>query len=912
MSTKNGFGDERSHDDLMTMSQPKIAPNPRRLGVGEIVSRYRIVEFLGAGGMGEVYRAKDTELDRLVAIKVLPKEVALDPKRLSRFKREAQALASVSHPNILEIYDFGTEAGVTFAVGELLEGQDLREKLSHGALNLTEASKIGAAIASGLGCAHAHGIVHRDIKPENIFVTVDQRVKILDFGLARVFRESSPTDETGDLEPVLTSVGTVVGTSGYMSPEQVRGHVADHRSDLFSLGCVLHEMVTGYRAFRRKTAADTIAAILYEDAPKLSPKIIAEIPETAKVIERCLQKNADDRYQNADDLVEELECSASSPRGNSLPGRFSRSFLGQRGLRPRRLSILLGAGIALAVVLSGLVAIFETRRESGFRTEDGDRGPPRIVIFPFENLGDSDDDFFTEGISDELTSRLAAVRRLLVVSPGESEQLDTDIKKLSKDLNIDYLLKGTVRWNRGGTGPEMVRITPKLIRVSDGNLLWAGSYDRVLDDIFQVQTEIAGSVLAELNVTILGGERRAVEARATDNMEAYQAYLQGMYVAQSMIDEELFRAVSLFEKAVDLDSNFALAHAAMSMVQSRMIATRVDFSGDRIDNAEKSARRALELDPQLARAHLALAVFLTEGRRDTAGALAELEIARELSPYDIHVLLREGELLMNEGRCQKAIELLTRALDVDPTSYRAHWLLSFSLSLLRRHAEADSAIQRAIEINPDRLDAYIGRYWNALAWEGGTELGRKVLDTVPDDLHRDIFELRLFAFMADREFQRVLDSLPQLPPEGVAFSAWKWSTESIECHAYHWLGRENEAHESCHAALSIGLQELKTHENDPRLWADIGYNQALLGNSQEAIQAGRQAFDLASNPVDRAQFHRDLGAIAAISGNSDLAIQLIREELDLPGWLTRAWLKTDWRYDNLRDDPRFQRLVAGS
>ncbi len=902
MNTQDETGGKSVGTALKTPSEPDSGFRTRRLAAGETLGRYRIVDFLAAGGMGEVYRARDIELDRVVAIKVLPKVVASDSARLSRFRREARALAAVSHPNILEIFDFGSRDGLTYAVEELLEGHDLRAALSQDALEWRKAVKIAAAIAEGLAAAHSHGVVHRDIKPENIFVTTDQRIKILDFGLAKVARESDEEAETGTLDPVLTGAGAVLGTSGYMSPEQVRGQMADHRSDIFSLGCVLHEMVTGARAFRRDTAADTMAAILHEAPPALGPPIVSEVPELEQVITRCLEKDVDRRFQTAAELSEALQGLVSSSEVSSSPRSVPRR---------RRFKIWLGAGLAILMALSVITTVVLRQRPAAVDQAPTAVELPRIVILPFENLGSAEDDYFAAGISEELIGRLAAVSRLRVVLVGGDEQLNLNVKDLGRNLDVDYVLKGSVRWNRVADGPQQVRITPKLIRVSDGNVLWARAFDRLLEDIFQIQSDIAGSVLAELNVTLLGGEQSAVDARPTDNLQAYQAYLRGLYSAQSVIEEDLLLSVSLFERAVNLDPNFALAHAELSMGYSRLVTNRIDVSEIRSASAETAARRALDLDPDLARAHLAKAAYLVGCKRDSPGALAELEIALRLSPNDSHVLLAEGRILAGEGRYEEVSETLTRVLEVDPTNYPVQLSLAGSLLYLRRHAEADSAYQRAIELQPDRLDGYMGRFWNALAWEGGTTLGEQVLDTIPKARHRDVLELRLFGMLTDRQFDRALEFMANMPGNEVESRWWNWPKELIECHAYHWLGREEEARDSCGLALSNTQHDLEDRPKDPRLWVVVGHCQAILGNSDEAIQAAERAVDFAGAIVaEQAQFRGDLAAISAIAGDSDRAIEVLRELLARPGWLTRQWVAVLWQFDNLRDDPRFQELVG--
>ena len=423
--------------------------------VGRTLGHYRIVEKIGEGGMGEVYRAHDDHLDRDVAIKVLPEELADDEERLARFQREARAAAALDHPNILAVHELGIHDGRPFMVTELLEGRTVRQAIDAGELTNRQVIDISTQVAKGLAAAHDKGIVHRDLKPSNLFITSDGTAKILDFGLARVATVEVPDDDgEAATEELLTSVGTVVGTAGYMSPEQVRGRVVDHRSDIFSLGVVIYEMLTGLSPFRRVTAADTVSAVLAEDPPPASETTSTVTPAFDGVVRRCLQKNPEDRFQSARDLGFALGnlrvCTRSAPA--DLGGRPTDLE------NPDHHSRGAGGGPGLRAAAHGLPSL---ARERNGATEAPP--PPRIVILPFENLGEAEDAYFADGMTEEITSRLAAVSGLQVISRTTARRYaDTEKSagEIGDELGVQYLLEGTVRWARLPDGSQRVRISP--------------------------------------------------------------------------------------------------------------------------------------------------------------------------------------------------------------------------------------------------------------------------------------------------------------------------------------------------------------------------------------------------------------------------------------------------------------------
>jgi serine/threonine protein kinase len=548
---------------------------------GQTISHYTVLEKLGEGGMGEVYLARDERLGRQVALKVLPDSAAADPERLARFEREARAAGALDHPNILTVHDIDRHEGVPFLVAEALDGETLRELLQRGPVPARKAADYGVQIARGLAAAHDRGIVHRDLKPENLFVTRDGQVKILDFGLAKLLpRPDSDGGEEGRTESIATRAGTVLGTVGYMSPEQVRGDPADARSDIFALGCVLYELLSGTGPYRSDTSADTMSAILRDDPPPLSGTGRPVPPALEGIVVRCLEKRPDDRFSSARDLALTLEAIGRSS-GEREPSRS-----GPRVYKPMAfIPVILAAALAFALLMVAYKTVLRQTEEPEVQA-----GQPRIVVLPFENLGSPEDAYFADGITEEITSRLSAVSGLQVISRTSAVQYagsKKTIRQMGNDLGVGYVLEGTVRWARGPEGPSRIRITPQLVRVADDTHLWSDTIDRVIDDVFEVQSEIARHVTDQLGVTLLGTESRAVESRPTHNLDAYQAYLRGRYLAAQphFTYENWNRVIEAYQRAADLDPEFAVAHAELARAHALMRFYRHDLSADRLEVA---------------------------------------------------------------------------------------------------------------------------------------------------------------------------------------------------------------------------------------------------------------------------------------------------------------------------------------
>ncbi len=646
---------------------------------GTRLGPYEILAPIGAGGMGEVYRAKDSKLDRDVAIKVLPEAVASNPDMLARFEREAKAVAALSHPNILAIFDYGHQDGVAYAVMELLSGQTLRDRLDSGALSQKQVVDFAMQIARGLSAAHERGIVHRDLKPENLFVTKDGHVKILDFGLAKRAEDSEEKEQTSaPTQSRGTEPGTVMGTMGYMSPEQVRGREVDHRSDIFSFGAVLYEMLSGHRAFKRDTPSDTIVAILKEEPPELSQSG-KNIPVALDhVVRHCLEKDPGNRFQTAKDIVFALS-EASGSMSTSMSGVQTAAT----GSRRRTVVVVAAAAIVAALIVAG---VYLKQRFSG---TNGTASAPgvsahSIAVLPFTNISDDkQQEYFADGISEDLLNLLTKVTQLQVTARTSSFSFkgkEIAIPEIAKQLHVAHVLEGSVR--KAG---NQVRVTAQLIDAETDTQLWSQSYDRKLDDIFAIQDEIAADVVKQLKVTLLGA---APKARET-NPEAYALYLQAKQLGQQFTADAFKQSDALFRKALAIDPRYAPAWDGLSTNFCNEAGLDPQFTKERFAQAREAATKALTIDPTYAPAQASLGWIAMIAENDLPRAARDFDRSMALDPADTDVLRNSATLLRYLGRLGEALALDEALVRRDPLNVNA----LFNLALYQRMAgQFDAAI----------------------------------------------------------------------------------------------------------------------------------------------------------------------------------------------------------------------------
>jgi serine/threonine protein kinase/tetratricopeptide (TPR) repeat protein len=726
---------------------------------GTRLGTYEIVAALGAGGMGEVYRAKDLRLGREVALKVLPAEVAAHPGRLARFEREARTVAGLNHPNIVVLYSVEDEDETRFLTMELVEGRSLDQHLGPGGLPLARVLDIGIALADALVAAHEKRVIHRDLKPANVMLTREGRVKVLDFGLAKLAAEDNGSDlgetQAATVTTPISTAGQMMGTVPYMAPEQVRGEAVDARTDLFALGILLYEMSTGQRPFVGATAADVSSSIL-RDAPKPLGSVRAGFPgDLERIVGRCLEKDPRARFQTALDVSREL----------------------------RRLRRVLERGelLAPAAPAPGKIA--------------------SIAVLPFVNRSrDEEDEYFSDGLADELLDVLAKIRGLRVIARSSSFQFKgtkDDTATIGRKLDVAALLEGSVR--KAG---NRVRISVQLVRVSDSSHLWSETYDRMLEDIFAVQDDIAQSVVKELRTTLLGeqadsdasGEAktevaRAAKGRGTDP-EAHRLYLLARHLGGRRTREDTAKGIEYLEQALELDPEFALAWAELGRARfSRAIhgwAPLAEGHG----RAREAAERALALEPDLAEGHSALGLIRMLYDWDWRGAEASMRRALELAPGNAQVLRAAGVLAGNLGRLEEAIGLYHRAVEQDPLSAPAYNNLGLALYAADHFPESEAAYRKALELAPQRIGTHAYLSLTLLVQGRGEEALKEAM--------RDPHEaLRLWALglvhhgMGHRaESEAALEEL-------IAKRSGDWAAQIAEMHAvrgeadaaFAWLER---------------------------------------------------------------------------------------------------------------------------
>jgi serine/threonine protein kinase/tetratricopeptide (TPR) repeat protein len=732
--------------------------------------------------MGEVYRARDTRVDRPVALKVLPEEFFEDGESRARFGREARTLASLNHPGIATLYSFEELSGRHVLAMELVEGATLRERLSRGPIPPRQAADLALQIARGLSAAHEKGIVHRDLKPENLLVTEDGRLKILDFGLAKRAEPDAPGD--GSRAPTaakLTEAGVVLGTTGYMSPEQVKGLAVDHRSDLFSFGAVLYEMLSGNRAFKKGSAAETMAAILTEDPPELSDGPEGVSPALGHIVRRCLEKDPKRRFQTAHDLEFALS-EASGPASTRGTDRLGTTAPSRRW----RLA-LLGAGVVAIVAAASVLAL----RRGSPRPAALATSAPSIAVLPFTNLsGDKEQEYFSDGLSEELADLLTKVKGLHVAGHTSSSAFKgraEDLAAIGRKLQVTTVLEGSVRRSN-----EQLRVSARLVNVADGYQIWAETYDRTIKDIFALQDEIAGAVVAALKVRLLPEERAAQSRHRTSNPEAYIQYVMGKRFNGSRSGAGSRRAIAAFRKAIALDPGYAPAWAGLAMadfwVSDSAASTPVEIAELRQD-ALVAADRALSLDPELPEGYEARGFLRLGFTFDWDGARSDLERALSLDPGNASTHVWYGELLATLGRLPEAIAEERRAIEIDPLLPEAWIMMTPKLGASRKFAEAQEAASRALEITPESeaVHYYLGL---SRVLEGKTQ------DALPEfERAGPIFRLTGLA-IAEHELgqpepsRRALDELIARYPHSAAIQiagVFAWRGEKDR--AFAWLDR---------------------------------------------------------------------------------------------------------------------------
>ena len=870
--------------------------DPERSHIGN----YRLIRQLAAGGMGAVFEAEDPRLHRRVALKTLPKDVVGDLEQMRRLEREAQTLASLSHPNIVTIYSVEEDDGIVFLTMEWIDGLPLSKAIPEDGLKLDTFFHFALQIADALEAAHRRDVIHRDIKPGNIMVGPDNRIKVLDFGLAK---RSDPEPEHSGESETLTREGQMLGTLPYMSPEQLQGGAVDSRSDIFSFGIVLYEMATGRRPFQGGSWGDLASSILRDEPPSVTDLRIHLPRHLGRILRHCLEKDVKRRFQTVLDLRNELaELQREIVTGELPTGEMTR--------RPGATKLgraLIGTLIVAAAAALGYPALAPYLKGPDALQGPSRTGPKTIAISQFQNLGPPEEEYFAAGVTDEITSHLAGVNSLRVVS----------LRTSGDAPNADYLLTGTVRWNQGNTpdAAPRVRVTPRLIRVADGAHLWSQSYEQVINDMFEVQTEIATEVIRQMDIVLLEPERRAMEARPTESPEAFRAYLQGMDLAgrRDPSADHWEQAIERFETATRLDPQFAQAWAELSEIHSFVYHQRRGLrTEDRLAEALRTAERALAIAPDLAQGHRALGYYYYWGHHDFESAMAAFERAEQGLPNDGQVLGGIAYVKRRQGKFDEAADYLQRALESDPESSWLATETAITLLTMRRYLEADRYFARALELAPAESTVYRRRARNYILWHGDLESARATLEAMPEQSTSGAivawYELEILAGNPRRARDFLgRTSVPSFGTNGVV-----WPRIYLEGAARRYEGSTRVSRTQVELALLPLRSRLADSPDDYRIHATMALCYADLDDRENAMSHARRAIELMPlrrDALDGAVMQTVLAGTLTRLGDLDDAVEVLDGLLRVPAEISVPLLRLDPQWKPLQGHPAFEALL---
>jgi len=801
------------------------------------ISHYRILSRLGAGGMGEVYLAQDTTLNRKVAIKLLPPESVTDEQAKKRLIREAKAAATLDHPNICAIHEVGEEDGRSFIVMQYIEGETLAKLIQRKALDLRESLDIAVQVADALAEAHRHGIIHRDIKPQNIMVTPRGQAKVMDFGLAKVVRERSLAESEAETESLLTEPGVILGTVPYMSPEQVRCEIPDVRSDIFSFGAVLYEIVTGHQPFSAESTAATFSSILTREPPPLA-RYSREVPaELERIARKTLRKDREERYQTARDLLidlknmkHHLEFDAETERSKeslssggattvASAGRMSVATANDPATRTGEIAAArttssaeyvvnelkrykLAALIALLVIVTAALGLglYLHARNSEVAIDS-------IAVLPFDNQNhDPDTEYLSDGLTESIINSLTELPALRVIARSSVFRYkgrDADPLGVGHELGVRAVLTGRIM-QRG----DNLTVSAELVDVRENKQLWGEQYERKVSGLLAVQREIAKEISSNLRLKLSGAEQNRVTKHYTENPEAYQLYLKGRFYWNKRTGEALKKSIEYFNQAIEKDPNYALAYAGLADVYVVLPSYSAGAPQERA-----AARKALELDDTLAEAHTSLAANL-QADMDWSGAEREFKRAIELNPNYPTAHQWYSEYLLVMGRLDESKAEIKRAQRLDPLSLTINATLGLTLYFQRQYDQAIEQLRNTLEMDPNfRLAhkfidlAYVqtGRYEEAI-----TEKAKILAATSAEEEQIATALRKAYAVSGERGvWQKTLDLLKQTPktdfelPFGMAV-------------AYLHLADKDRAFEWFQKAADVGHPGMYTIKVDPQ------------------------------------------------------------------------------------------------
>jgi len=888
--------------------------------VGELIGHYRIESLIGVGGMGEVYLARDERLGRKVALKLLPTRLIADETQLSRFKTEARSASALNHPNILTVYEIGAQGNRQFIATEFIEGMTLRSSLTRGRMDLHSALEIAVQVASALAAAHETGVVHRDIKPENIMLRPDGYAKVLDFGIAKLTEQRPASDdyELGTTAVLQTRPGLVLGTAHYMSPEQTRGQKVDARSDIWSLGVVLYEMIGGIPPFRGETPSDCIASILRTEPPPLSG-VLSDVPlKLESILQKALRKNRDQRYQTIKEMLADLrnlkgEAEGSSPqikaRGESIVSK----------IKGHKRGVLLTLAAAILAAAAFAYSFF-------FVAPAPSPNEKSIAVLPFENLSeDKSNAYFADGIQDEILTRLSKIADLKVISRTSTQRYKNTSQSLSEianQLGVANLLEGSVQKTN-----DQVRVNVQLIRAANDSHLWADTFDRKLTDIFSVESEVAKAIAEQLRAHLTGREEQAIAARPTDNPEAYDAYLRGLAYTLKTGDSPAnhLGAQKYLREAVRLDPKFALSWALLSYVDGLGYLTlTLQPTVALREEARQAAEIAFSLQPNLGEAVVAKGYYHYACLRDYDNAVRYFEQARQFLPNSSRIPELLAYVARRQGQWDRCESYFDEAERLDPRNVNLLTSHAISSIMRRRFPEALRKLDQVLDITPDDVDTLAEKAAIAQA-EGDLPRASALLAPLHPNAEDTIaLGTQVYQAILERRPAQIIPRLEEIlakPDPALGYfngelRFWLgWAQEVAGDHAA--------AQESWRQARSELESFLKEQPRNPALIGDLALTNMGLGDKAAALALSERAMAVISIEKDAVGGPTPLEVfawVAAQLGERDRAITALQKLLSIPYPgplasnlpLTPALLRLDPMFDPLRNDPRFEKLASSA
>jgi non-specific serine/threonine protein kinase len=815
--------------------------------IGKTISHYEILEKLGEGGMGVVYKALDTKLDRHVAIKFLPHHLQADPDAKTRFIHEAKAASALEHPNICSIYEIDeTPDHQMYMVMPSYDGQSLQDRIEDGPVSVDEALEYVEQVASGLAKAHARGIVHRDIKPGNIFVTEDGHIMILDFGLAKLAGQTK-----------ITKTGTTVGTVMYMSPEQAQGGEIDASSDVFSLGVVLYQLLTGHLPFVAEQEAAILYKIMNEDPAPLATHRDDLVEGFQRVIDKALAKDREERYRDASELLNDLQ-RVRGGRDVALVRRLSR--------KARR--ALVTAAVGLGVIAAGFLIYSQVL--------DGDKNqampsvsPKSIAVLPFTNLsGDPENEYFSDGITEDILTQLSKIADLTVISRTSImryKNTEKSLREIGTELGVATILEGSVRRSEG-----RVRIVGQLIDARSDKHIWAETYDRDLKDVFEVQSDVAKQIAVALEAEFSPEEKERIEKTPTGDLAAYDYYLKGREYALRFTKQDNERAIELYQRALSLDPNYALAYAGISLCYSNRYFQH-GFSSAWRDSAIAVADKALSIDPDLAQAHLAMGnAYYSKGWHRKA--IESYTRVIEIDPNSASAVHNIGGAYQELGETAEGFRWYKKSMVLNPTSAYTATTIARGYGEIGDYSKAEWWLHRALQIAPDHSEAeFVLGYMSLLQGNDSHALEQieKALSKYPDNVNGLAEAGRVALYSGqDAEARGYAEKLIGLAPEGhdgraanirLSYLLWK-------------AGEKDEARKKLRDILASLEDEIAIGHDDTLIRREVASTYAVQGNSDKACEGLQKAFDA--------------------------------------GFVSIGDLSMDPIFDNLRDDACFKEIMA--